>query len=154
MRNKNLITISFSDFSLTLIKNGEKFVFPISCAQKGRGEKSGSNKTPRGMHQIYKKIGTNAEIGTVFKSRKKTGDICDFNKDNLGENAILTRILWLDGLEKHNENTKSRYVYIHGTNKESNVGKTHFSHGCVVMKNEDIVKFFDLVKAGDYVFIY
>ena len=152
--SKNLITISFDEFTLTLIKDGEKFVFPISCGKKGLGEKSGSNKTPRGMHQIYKKIGTNAEIGSIFKSRTKTGEICDFQNDNLSENAILTRILWLDGLEKNNENTKSRYIYIHGTNKENEVGKIHFSHGCVLMKNEDIVKLFDLVKSGDYVFIY
>lgn len=151
---KNLITISFNDFSLCLIKNGEKFVFPVSCAKNGLGEKTGSNKTPRGMHKIYKKIGTAAEIGAVFKSRKKIGEICDINCDNLGENAILTRILWLDGLEKHNENTKSRYIYIHGTNHEGKIGKVNFSHGCVLMKNEDIVKLFDLVKTDDYVFIY
>jgi hypothetical protein len=154
MKNKNLITVSFDDFTLSLIKDGEKFVFPISCAKSGLGEKTGSSKTPRGMHKIHKKIGANAEIGTVFKSRKKTGEICDFNNDNLGENLILTRILWLAGLEKHNENTKERYIYIHGTNCEDAVGKVHFSHGCIVMKNADILRLFNLVKADDYVFIY
>jgi lipoprotein-anchoring transpeptidase ErfK/SrfK len=153
MKNKSLITISYNDFSLSLIKNGEKFVFPVSCAEKGLGEKSGSNKTPRGMFRIYKKIGRNAEAGTVFESRKKTGEIY---KDGAAykENAILSRILWLDGLEEHNKNTKNRYVYIHGTNRENAVGKVHFSHGCAVMKNEDVIKLFDSVKAGDYVFIY
>ena len=154
MKSKNLILVSFSDFTLTLTKNGEQFVFPISCAKNGLGEKSGSEKTPRGMHKICKKIGANAEIGAVFKSRKQTGETCDFNNDNLGENLILTRILWLDGLEKQNESTKNRYIYIHGTNCEDAVGKIHFSHGCVVMKNADILRLFNLVKAEDYVFIY
>jgi len=153
MKNKNLATVSFDEFSLTLIKSGKKFVFPVSAAKKGRGEKSGSNKTPRGMFEIYKKIGNGAEIGAVFKSRKQTGEVWK-SGDIYKENAITSRILWLSGLEKHNENTKSRYVYIHGTDKENEVGKSHFSHGCIVMKNEDVIKLFDLMKAGDYVFIY
>ncbi|MCL1947639.1 MAG: L,D-transpeptidase [Chitinivibrionia bacterium] len=153
MKNKNLITISYDDFSLVLVKDGEKFIFPVSCAKNGRGEKENSYKTPRGMFEIYKKIGKNAETGTVFESRKKTGDVY---KNGLvcKENAILSRILWLNGLETHNKNTKNRYVYIHGTDRENAVGKVHFSHGCVVMKNADVLKLFDLVKAGDYVFIY
>ena len=153
MKNKNLATVSFDEFSLVLTKRGEKFQFPVSCAKNGRGEKSGSNKTPRGMFEIYKKIGKKAELGAVFKSRKQTGEVWKTG-DVYKENAILSRILWLSGLENHNENTKSRYVYIHGTDKESEVGKSHFSHGCIVMKNEDVIKLFDLMETGDYVFIY
>lgn len=153
MKNKNLAIISYDDFSLTLTGGGEKILFPVSCAKNGRGEKEGSCKTPRGMFEIYKKIGKNAECGAVFKSRKQTGDVWK-KGDSYKENAILSRILWLSGLEKHNENTKSRFIYIHGTDKEDEVAKTHFSHGCIVMKNDDAIKLFDLMKAGDYVFIY
>jgi UDP-N-acetylmuramate--alanine ligase len=153
MNDKNLITISYDDFSLVLIKNGEKFVFPVSCAKNGLGEKENSFKTPRGMHKICKKIGKNASVGEIFVSRKKTGEIWQKGVI-LAQNSILTRILQLDGYGKNNANTKSRYIYIHGTNREDDVGKIHFSHGCVVMKNDDIVRLFDLVRAGDYVFIY
>jgi hypothetical protein len=153
MKSKNLIIVNSSEFTLSLIKDGKPFVFPISCAKNGLGEKNGSNRTPRGMHKIYKKIGKNAQIGSVFKSRKEIGEIWH-NAADFTENAILTRILWLEGDDKNNKNTKDRYVYIHGTNREKDVGKNHFSHGCIVMKNEDVSYLFDLVKAGDYVFIY
>ncbi|MDR0304238.1 MAG: L,D-transpeptidase [Chitinispirillales bacterium] len=153
MKSRNLIIINSSQFLLTLIKEGENFIFPVSCAKNGLGEKSGSNKTPRGMHKICKKIGKNASVGEVFLSRKETGKI--WQKDVFfTENAILTRILRLDGCEKSNANTKNRYIYIHGTNRENDVGKIHFSHGCIVMKNNDVVRLFDMVKQGDHVFIY
>jgi hypothetical protein len=113
---KNLITISFNNFTLTLINNGEKVIFPISCAKNGLGEEENSNKTPRGMHKIYKKFGEDAVLGAIFQSRKKTGEICDFQSNNLGDNAILTRIIWLEGIDKENVSTKNRYIYIHGTN--------------------------------------
>jgi hypothetical protein len=153
MKSENLIIINSSQFSLTLIKNSESLIFPVSCAKNGLGEKSGSNKTPRGMHRICKKIGKDAKIGEVFVSRKKTGNVWRQGVDFV-ENSILTRILWLDGCDKNNANTKSRYIYIHGTTRENDVAKIHFSHGCVVMKNEDVARLFDLVRIGDYVFIY
>jgi len=105
------------------------------------------------MFEICKKIGKDAEIGTVFDSRKPTGDVCKIGT-TFKENAILSRILWLNGLEAHNKNTKERFIYIHGTDRENSVGKTHFSHGCVTMKNADVIKLFDLTEVGDYVFIY
>jgi hypothetical protein len=152
MKNRNLIVVNSSQFSLTLIKNGENLVFPVSCSKYGLGEKGGSNKTPHGMHKICSKIGKSANVGEVFISRKKAGRIWHEGVV-FAENAILTRILWLNGCDKDNMNTKKRYIYIHGTNREGDVGKIHFSHGCVVMKNSDIVQLFDSVKAGDYVFI-
>lgn len=84
-------------------------------------------------------IGDNAPCGTIFKGRVPVaGSLVS------GDDLITSRILWLDGLEKENANTKERYIYIHGTNQESLIGQPA-SHGCIRMRNEDILRLFDLV---------
>ena len=89
-------------------------------------------------------IGDGEPLGTVFRSRLPTGE------NGLGapdEDLILTRILWLEGAEPHNANTRERYIYIHGTNHEALIGEPA-SHGCVRMRNADIVELFGMVAPG------
>lgn len=124
--------------------------FPVSTAAKGVGCKYGSYRTPTGKFRIAEKIGEGAPTHTIFKGRVESGhwDGCPCDHD-----LVLTRILWLDGLEPSNQNTKDRYIYIHGTNHESKLG-TPASWGCIRMAAEDIVKLSQLVEPGTLVTIH
>ena len=119
--------------------------YPISTAEQGTGCEEGSHCTPLGGFQIYRKIGDGAPLGTIFKGREPSGEwaIGDASEEDL----ILTRILWLDGLDDENANTRERYIYIHGTNQEGLIGRP-VSHGCVRMRNDDVIDFFDQVDEG------
>ena len=134
--------------------------YAVSTAEKGAGEKNGSFCTPRGRHKIRAKIGAGAPAGAVFVSRRPTGEV--YSKD-LGarfpaRDWILTRILWLSGLE-HGRNrlgdvdTMRRYIYLHGTPDETRLG-ARGSHGCVRMANRDIIELFELVGPGTEVDIH
>ena len=90
------------------------------------------------------KIGAGAGAGVVFRSRVATAES---GEGRAGEDLVLTRILWLEGAEEHNANTRERYIYIHGTNHEDAVGRPA-SHGCVRMRNADIIELFELVAEG------
>ena len=118
--------------------------FPISTSRFGLGQASGSFQTPVGRFRIYQKIGGDEPLNTVFRGRVPVTGPADWDKQS---DLITSRILWLDGLEPHNENTRERFIYIHGTNEEHLIGKPA-SHGCVRMRNEDVVRLFDLVEAG------
>ena len=139
------IQISVRDQRLTL-KNGRKeiAVYPISTSRFGLGSKEGSFKTPTGKFRIGEKIGDAMPAGTVFKSRKTVKPTKKMLRE---DDLVMTRILWLDGLEPRNANTHDRYVYIHGTNHEEEIG-TAASHGCVRMKNDDVIELFDRVAVG------
>jgi hypothetical protein len=122
--------------------------YPISTSKYGIGNKSGSNKTPLGRHRIVSKLGRNALLGAIFKRRRNTGKIAKGCKD--GSDVITTRILRLEGLEKGLNKGKGidsfqRSIYIHGTSQERLIGKPE-SHGCIRMKNRDIIELFNLVK--------
>lgn len=126
--------------------------WPVSTSKYGLGAEPGSYRTPTGRFEIAEAIGAGAEPWAVFKSRIPTGEIAvpGGSNDKPGDGAwdgILTRILWLHGLDAENANTRDRYVYIHGTNQESLIG-TPASHGCVRMRNADIVELFDRVGPG------
>ena len=121
--------------------------YPISTSRFGLGSEPGSYRTPLGQFQIAEKIGHTAPLGAVFKSRMPTGEIVGEGGE---EDLVLTRILWLDGLEADNANTKPRYVYIHGTNQESLLG-TPASHGCVRMANAEIAELFEQIPEGTLV---
>ena len=123
--------------------------FPVSTSALGLGTEPGSYKTPTGRFRISEKIGEGAPLGAVFKGRVPTGEL---GADATEGDLILTRILRLDGLDEANANTRERYIYIHGTNHEALVG-TAASHGCVRMRNQDIVELFGLVESGAEVFI-
>ncbi|MDQ6765681.1 MAG: L,D-transpeptidase [Verrucomicrobiota bacterium] len=116
--------------------------YPVSTSKYGLGSEGGSLKTPLGRFRIAEKIGHDLPTTSAFQSRK----VVDVSEEMLqAEDLVMSRILWLDGLEKHNANTFARYVYIHGTNHEELIGQPA-SHGCVRMRNRDVAELFDLVE--------
>ena len=123
--------------------------FPVSTSAFGTGTEPGSLRTPLGRFRICEKIGEGAMPWAVFKSRVPTGEI---GVEEMDGDLVLTRILWLDGLDPDNANTRDRYIYIHGTNHESAIG-TPASHGCIRMRNDDVIRLFDAVETGDEVLI-
>jgi len=121
--------------------------YPISTSRFGLGTEPGSYRTPLGRFQVSEKFGHDAPLGAVFKSRLPTGEISPQGGE---EDLVLTRILWLDGLDADNANSKARYIYIHGTNQEARLG-TPASHGCVRMSNADIAELFPEIPEGTFV---
>ena len=118
--------------------------FPVSTSRFGLGTEPGSHRTPLGVFRVGEMIGEGEPLGTIFRSRKSTGEIGLGAPD---EDLILTRILWLEGVEEHNANTRERYIYIHGTNHEAQIGEPA-SHGCVRMRNGDIIELFGWASPG------
>jgi lipoprotein-anchoring transpeptidase ErfK/SrfK len=124
-------------------------VYPVSTSRFGLGTEPESFKTPLGRFEISRKIGAGAALGAVFKGREPTGEIGNAsNPDDL----IQTRILWLHGLDPENANTLERYIYIHGTNHEEEIGQPA-SHGCVRMRNADVAELYEMVAEGTAVVI-
>jgi lipoprotein-anchoring transpeptidase ErfK/SrfK len=113
------------------------------------GFELGSNCTPTGRFRIAEKIGNGAARGEIFVGRQPIGQI---GQEGDPEDRVQTRILWLDGLDIENANTRSRYIYIHGTNAESELG-IPTSHGCIRMSNLDVIDLFDRVSVGATVVI-
>ena len=149
------IRINLPRQELVLEKSGKILLqCPVSSGKAGTGHEEGSGKTPTGHFRICKKIGDGEPEDTIFISRLPAGRYPAAIPESLDEHSdfILTRILWLDGLEPHNANTRSRYIYIHGTNHEAELGRPA-SHGCVRMGNLDIVELFEHVRTGDLVWI-
>ena len=142
--------ISVRDQRLTLM-SGEDLVrtYPVSTSRVGLGSEEGSMKTPLGQFRVAEKFGADAPVGTVFKSREPVGFRDEHPPD---EDLVLSRILWLDGLEAHNANTRDRFIYIHGTNHEHEIGEPA-SHGCIRMRNADLVELFDLIEPDTPVLI-
>ena len=136
------IDISIRDQRLTLSRDGEVVrSYPVSTSRFGIGTEEGSMKTPLGNFRIAERIGDGAAPGTIFKARVALGPDAPLPDT---EDFVTTRILWLDGLDEENANTRDRYIYIHGTKHENKIG-TPDSHGCVRMRNEDVIELFDLV---------
>ena len=139
------IHISIRDQRLTL-KEGETLVrtYPVSTSRFGIGTEEGSMKTPIGRFRVAEKIGDGLPSDTVFQSRVplKADDPLPPTED-----LVMSRILWLDGLDEHNANTRDRFIYIHGTKHEDKIGNPA-SHGCVRMRNADVIELFDLVDEG------
>lgn len=121
-----------------------------STSKFGIGFTPGSNKTPLGQFIVKEKHGAGADSGTIFKSRKPVGQWTPGMETT--SDLVLTRILWLHGTEPRNENTFQRYIYIHGTNNEISLGRPA-SHGCVRMRNSEVIELFDLVQVGTPVLI-
>jgi hypothetical protein len=119
--------------------------FAVSTSRFCLGDDPGTNGTPLGRLEVAKKFGRGAPPGMKFKSRKPTGEIVPV--DAPGRDPIVTRILWLRGLEPQNQNAYRRYIYIHGTPEERNIG-TPASYGCVRMRSCDIVWLYDIVGKG------
>lgn len=139
---RKTLHISVRDQRLMLESDdGSVQSYPISTSRFGLGSEEGSMKTPLGRFCIGEKIGADVAPGTVFKDRQPVEKNAEFSPN---EDLVMSRILWLDGLEEHNANTRDRYIYIHGTNHEHQIGEPA-SHGCIRMRNSDLVELFDLV---------
>ena len=123
--------------------------WPVSTSRFGVGFEPGSFKTPTGRFAVQEKIGAGAPLWAEFKSRQPTGVLAAPGGVHDG---ILTRILWLSGLDEENTNTRDRYIYFHGTNREDLIG-TPASHGCIRLRNADMAELFDLVPEGARVVI-
>lgn len=138
------IIVSVAEQRMAVLDRGTpKAWYPVSTSKFGLGESRYC--TPLGRHRIRKKIGGGHPSGMCFKGRKPTGEIVPVNAP--GRDPIVTRILWLDGLEPHNSRTYSRYVYIHGTPEEWRIG-TPASYGCVRMKSRDVIELYNTVGRG------
>lgn len=134
--------------------------YSVSTAKNGIGQINGSECTPAGMHIVRAKIGINAKENAVFIARRESGEV--FNEDlkhsHPSRDWILTRILWLSGLETGlnrggEVDTMRRYIYIHGS-PDSDSFSNPSSHGCVKMRNKDIIELFDRIDAGIRVYIH
>lgn len=131
--------------------------YAVSTGERGAGERSGSLCTPRGRHRIRARIGAGAPAGAVFRGRRPTGEVwtAEFAAAHPGRDWILSRILWLCGEEPGRNrggevDTMRRYIYVHGTGDDQPMGVAR-SHGCVRMRNRDIIELFELVPAGTMV---
>lgn len=155
-----MIHISISLQRLQLLQDSKTLLaFAISTAKKGVGERNGSEQTPRGWHQVRAKIGHGCSADTVFVGRRPTGEIFspELKQQHPQRDWILTRILWLSGLEPGfnrlgKVDTMRRYIYIHGC-PDQDAFDSPSSHGCVKMHNRDIIALFDQVDAGTKVLI-
>jgi len=144
--NINLQNLDLLDDNGRLVKR-----YSISSAKNGVGEQNGSFRTPRGRHVVRAKIGAGQPVNTVFVERRPTGETYspELARQSPGRDWILTRILWLSGLERgYNRlgkvDTMRRAIYIHGSPDTADMGKPG-SRGCIRMHNRDIVELFDLV---------
>jgi len=132
--------------------------YSVSTAKNGLGNKEGSYQTPYGFHNIDEKIGDGQPLNMMFKGRQALGEIAIINHPKYTEqDSITTRILWLSGLQEGinlsgDVDTKQRYIYIHGSADEAHIGQA-VSHGCIRMKNTDILELFDRLDDKAIVYI-
>jgi lipoprotein-anchoring transpeptidase ErfK/SrfK len=144
------VHISIRDQRLTLKEDDTPIrSYAVSTSRFGIGTEEGSMKTPIGRFSVAEKIGGDMPASTIFRSRVALtpGDPLPPTDD-----LVMSRILWLDGLDEQNANTRARFIYIHGTKHESKIG-TAASCGCVRMRNADVIELFELVEEGTPVVI-
>ena len=154
------IEIIIGSQTLTVFDDEQQLMsFSVATARKGVGEQYGSEQTPRGWHVIRAKIGAQQPVNTVFVARRPTGEIYTpaLREQDPERDWILTRILWLSGLEPGRNrlgtvDTMRRYIYIHGCPDEDAMGIPS-SHGCIKMHNKDVIRLFDTVDVGTRVLI-
>ena len=155
-----LLIISIKDQRLQLRDDYTALLdFSIATASKGVGEENGSECTPRGWHVIQEKIGAGADINSVFVGRESTGEIYSkkLEKKHPDRDWILSRILWLSGLESGKNrsgsvDTGERYIYIHGCPDDVKMGIPS-SHGCIRMRNDDVITLYNSISEGIAVLI-
>jgi lipoprotein-anchoring transpeptidase ErfK/SrfK len=140
------VVVSIADQAMDVYaKNQVIGHYLVSTSKFGIGDSDGTYRTPLGRLEIAKKIGDGAPAGAVFKSRKQTGEV--LHPDAPGRDPIVTRILWLKGLEPQNRDAFARYIYIHGTPEERNIGRPA-SFGCIRMRSADIIRLFATIGVG------
>ena len=145
---------------LSLYRDGELVrTYPVSTAEKGVGNQENSFQTPLGLHIVARKIGDGAPRNTVFRGREPTGELArvELSPRHIGEDLVTSRILWLQGLEEGINrgpgiDSFERYIYIHGTPEEGLIGQPA-SHGCVRMKNTDVIDLYQRMPEGALVWI-
>ncbi|OQX31134.1 MAG: hypothetical protein B0D96_00380 [Candidatus Sedimenticola endophacoides] len=154
------LRIDIETQQLTLYRGADALAsYPVSTATNGPGERMGSGCTPRGLHRIRIKIGAGAAENTVFVARRPTGEIYSpaLAGREPGRDWILTRILWLSGAQPGfnrggERDTLRRFIYIHGSPESEPMGVPR-SHGCIRMRNRDLIELFDQVERGSEVLI-
>lgn len=157
----NSVKISVARQQLGLFdEQGELIAeYPVSTSKYGTGSQNGSNQTPLGLHRIKDKLGGAMPINEVFIGRVPHGSLeeCIERGVDLPEDVIMTRIMWLEGMEPGRNqggyvDTFQRYIYIHGTNHEDEIG-TPASIGCIRMRNADVMDLYRQVEIGSEVLI-
>ena len=164
----NYISTDYSELLFVSIENQKMYhikedaivkKYIISSSEYGTGSETGSNKTPLGLHKVKEKYGDNIPINGRMTGRVFYGDIATIYTDETKSKTddITSRIFWLEGLEKGKNKGKgidsfSRYIYIHGTSEEGRLGKPA-SHGCIRMKNKEVIDLYKLIEVGTLVLI-
>ena len=157
---ETLIVVNISTQQLFLLKKGNiDEIYSVSTSVYGTGSEENSFKTPLGKHKISEKIGDGLPEGAILKGRRWTGAIANIIKEPIDTefDVVTSRILWLTGLEEGKNqgpgvDSKSRYIYIHGTAEEGLIGKPA-SDGCVRMYNVDVITLFNKVDTNTQVLI-
>ncbi len=133
--------------------------WPVSTSARGSGNRMDSLQTPLGAHRIAEKIGADSPANTIFKGRQDCGELANITQrpEPTGEDLITSRILWLKGIEPGKNldgdvDSQQRYIYIHGTAEEGLIGQA-VSHGCIRMRNADVIELFALVDPETLVYI-
>lgn len=140
------VIISVRDQKLILLQNGGKLAtYPVSTSKFGLGDARGRMTTPLGYLAVAQKIGDHAPAGAVFHKRRFTGEILRPNAP--GRDPIITRIIWLRGLESQNAQAFGRCIYIHGTPEEKTIGRPA-SYGCIRMKSKDVTALYEQLPLG------
>ena len=158
---ESLLLVDILSQKMFLLNKGTVYKeYLISSSSYGTGSRENSFQTPLGKHIIYKKIGNNLPINAILKGRKWNGAIANIISDPIDTeyDHVTSRILWLDGLELGRNkgsdvDSRTRYIYIHGTAEEGLLGKPA-SDGCIRMYNTEVIELFDLVEEGIQVWIY
>lgn len=140
------VRVSVADQEMVVLRKGVPIAtYDVSTSKFGLGDRPGSCATPLGRLEVAQKIGSGAPIGMKFKDRRPTGEIVPI--DAPGRDPIVTRILWLKGLEAQNRRAYARTIYIHGTAEERKIGQPA-SYGCIRMRSRDVVALFKTVGVG------
>ena len=143
------LIVSIPDQSVVLVDGGKLIArYRVSTSKFGNGDSAGSYRTPLGTLFVSGKFGDHLPTGTVIKNRMPTGEVIAVDAAN--RDAIVSRVIWLRGMEQQNAAAHDRCIYIHGTPEERNIGKAA-SFGCIRMRSRDIMAFYDRVHIGMHV---
>jgi lipoprotein-anchoring transpeptidase ErfK/SrfK len=145
------IVVSIPDQTLAVLDGDRvRARYRVSTSKFGNGDNDGSYRTPLGTLFVSAKFGDHLPVGTVIKNRAPTGEVIGINTPN--RDAIISRVIWLRGMEGQNSAAHDRCIYIHGTPEERHIGKP-FSFGCIRMRSRDVIALYDSVHIGMHVTI-
>ncbi|PYK29027.1 MAG: hypothetical protein DME57_11525 [Verrucomicrobia bacterium] len=145
------IVVSVPDQQLAVIDRSKLISkYPISTSKFGLGDSNGSYRTPLGVLFVSAKFGDRLPAGAVIKNRVPTGEVVNPNAP--GRDAIVSRVIWLRGMEQQNRAARDRCIYIHGTAEERLIGRP-VSFGCIRMRSRDVISLYDLAHIGMHVTI-